>query len=96
MTSHTHGVDYGCARCGLCTCSRHLAEYYMVAREIWRRHGAGRGMLCIGCLEARMGRPLVQADFLDVRLNTDADQPRSPRLADRLRSPPGPLLRAEP
>ena len=35
-----------------------MHEYYMVQNDIWRVYRAGDGMLCIGCLEKRMGRKL--------------------------------------
>jgi hypothetical protein len=38
-------------------------EYYFVTDEIWKQAGAGKGMLCIGCLEERLGRQLRFNDF---------------------------------
>ena len=40
-------------------------------------------ILCIGCLEERLGRTLTRADFTDCRLN-DPDKFRSARLRSRL------------
>lgn len=45
------------------------ANYYMVTNAIWRDHGVGNGMLCLPCLEQRMGRSLVIDDFSDCPLN---------------------------
>lgn len=44
------------------------------------------GMLCIGCVEHRLGRELKTYDFLDCPLNGDPDLERSPRLQARLAS----------
>ena len=43
----------------------------MVTDEIWilANNKQTRGMLCIGCLEERLGRKLRPADFSDVPLN---------------------------
>jgi len=51
--------DFACADCGV-----DRSEYaYMLHRHVWAQYGAGRKMLCIGCLETRVGRPLCAADF---------------------------------
>lgn len=48
----------------------HIDEYYMVTDEIWRAVVPERyGMLCIGCLEGRLGRKLSKDDFSDAPLN---------------------------
>jgi hypothetical protein len=82
-----------CVDCGVCTIK--LQEYYMVRHELWAQAGMDRngGMLCINCLEHRLGRTLIASDFLDVPLNK-ADQismggrvwkmSRSDRLRSRL------------
>lgn len=76
-----------CVLCGVNTsCVGGIAEYYMVHDDIWRKYGCFNGMLCIGCLEDRMGRQLVAADFTDCPVNTDEDDIRSARLVDRLSS----------
>lgn len=48
-----------------------IEEYYMVTEHVWRQTGLGThdGMLCIGCLEARIGRRLVNVDFLHAPVN---------------------------
>ena len=40
-------------------------EYYMVANEVWAASGLApnSGMLCLACLERRIGRLLVPGDF---------------------------------
>lgn len=65
-------------------------EYYMVSDELWASAGMGKrfgdGMLCIGCLENRIGRTLVPADFPNLYpLNAKvAPFPKSDRLMDRM------------
>lgn len=74
-----------CVLCGVDTWKVH--EYYMVKERIWKKHGPHKGMLCIGCLEERMGRKLVAKDFTDAPINTDPEDKlwaRSVRLRDRL------------
>jgi hypothetical protein len=56
----------------------------MVHSEVWTLAGMKKGFLCIGCLEKRIGRELVPADFTDVPIN-DPDNPwNTPRLRSRL------------
>jgi hypothetical protein len=38
-------------------------ELYSVHDKVWRKAGNPRGCLCIGCLEARLGRYLKPKDF---------------------------------
>jgi hypothetical protein len=72
-----------CVLCGINTSG--IGEYYMVNDDLWRKYGAyDEGMLCIGCLEERMGRSLVSVDFTDCQVNTDEEHNRSMRLIDRL------------
>jgi hypothetical protein len=64
-------------------------EYYEVTDGIWHAaggygfgqsdNGVGGFYLCIGCLEKRLGRPLVRSDFKDYPANSP-----SPWLSDRL------------
>ncbi|MEU6208193.1 hypothetical protein ABZ814_31990 [Micromonospora musae] len=83
------------------------AEYYMVLPAIWRTAvlaGLLPGLdqlgkppiryLCVGCLEARIGRRLTAADFTDVPVNSRDPKWssfawwwRSPRLSRRLADP---------
>lgn len=92
--------DAPCHDCGAATAPERWFrtppwEWYLVHDLVW--HAAGMkdsdGYLCIGCLEARLGRTLVTADFRsDLDMNsTDPSWSeyswwyRTPRLADRLR-----------
>ena len=81
-----------CVDCGINTIT--LGEFYMVRADVWdqawrgRRksyHGKlpGTEILCIGCLERRIGRTLAQSDFTDVPIN-NPDEDMSDRLRDRL------------
>ena len=63
-------------------------EYYRVRDDVWRGAAPEDAptiaiFLCIGCLEARIGRRLVPADFVDVPVNRPPGL-FSARLLDRL------------
>lgn len=62
-----------CLDCEKCTMHIEdgVMEYYMVQNELWEEAKAGpdEGMLCIGCLEKRLGRELTAKDFTDCPLN---------------------------
>ena len=76
-------VDWCCRDCGVNTYD--LGEYYMVNNDLWAQLAPQKlaGLLCVGCLENRIGRELVAADFTDARINSDAHR-RSARLRNRL------------
>lgn len=67
-----------------------INEYYMVHNHIWNRIvPEGSGMLCIGCLETRLGRELNFGDFTDALINHPDGaflKPHSERLYHRLTS----------
>ena len=74
------------------------AEFYIVTDEVWAASAMTPtgGCLCVGCLEARLGRQLTPADFPDLPVNdltiTDdryAWSFRTPRLIARLSGQPG-------
>lgn len=90
-----------CGDCGLPTTPEDgLWEYYMVTNETWLlagmdtahvpddadRSAAGHHYLCIGCLEARLGRRLTPGDFTDAPVNSPGEVrwPRTTRLLNRL------------
>jgi hypothetical protein len=68
-----------------------LCEWYMVKDGVWEAAwpgskkvitiGGRRDYLCIGCLEARLGRELNSGDFAPVPLN----DPTSPHIPARMR-----------
>jgi hypothetical protein len=67
-----------CLDCDIDTIA--IAEYYVVEEAVWLQANPGsKGMLCIGCLEVRLGRRLTPADFTDSPIN-DRSSWQSPRL----------------
>jgi hypothetical protein len=83
MTEPKPLVDFSCEDCG-----SDYDEYYMVQNDIWKTYGAGGVMLCIGCLEKRMGRKLRRQDFIDLPINEINPEAQSLRLQDRLSTEP--------
>jgi hypothetical protein len=75
-------IMFLCRDCGICT--HRINEYYMVDFDLWDAHGVEEGMLCIGCLEQRLGRALCPADFIDAPINDRSTFPKSARLQSRL------------
>jgi len=68
------------------------SEWYMVRDSVWFAAGMPKrepmakspgDFLCIGCLEARLGRTLTPRDFTDAIVNRP-DRWNSPRLNARL------------
>lgn len=69
-------------------------EDYMVYDSVWhdagmnigdaRLHGKGKGYLCIGCLESRLGRTLTPSDFTKALINDPSFPWHTPRLVARL------------
>lgn len=58
-------------------------EHYMLIDTTWVLiHNSNRGMLCIGCCEARLGRQLTAWDFNSSHVNN----PKLHQMSDRLRS----------
>jgi hypothetical protein len=79
-------TDFDSVRCLDCDVDTFaIDEYYMVNDDVWTDSGVGwtGGMLCIGCLEDRLGRQLVPGDFMDAPIN--GRPPHSERLRARLR-----------
>ena len=67
-------------------------EYYAVHNALWLEACAVepvlpgvRGMLCLGCLEQRLGRELTRTDFKECGLTHHPRPKSSKRLLDRLR-----------
>jgi hypothetical protein len=73
-----------CIDCGTDTIE--AGEYYMLRDDVWHSTGVKRddGMLCIGCVESRLGRKLNRADFTSAGINTQPNAWRSARFKDRL------------
>lgn len=80
-----------CADCGVGTLG--IGEWYMVRNEVWAEAWCGRikpwhqlegqMVLCIGCLEQRLGRTLCKNDFIDAPVNHLSDD-MSKRMRARL------------
>lgn len=66
-----------------------LGEYFMVHTAVWEQAVAPHqraGMLCVACLELRLGRWLTPADFTSAPINR-AESGHSARLLQRLGRP---------
>jgi hypothetical protein len=46
-------------------------DYFLVTDEVWAKYGVGRDMLCMTCLEERMGRRLERADIHDCPVSAE-------------------------
>lgn len=58
-------------------------EHYYLRLDVWlQAHNSKTGMLCIGCVENRLGRRLQSDDFTDASINN----PKVVAMSDRLRS----------
>lgn len=80
ITNLSH-EGFFCISCGMDTWD----EYYMLHLRIWKKVNPKiKGMLCIKCVESRLGRKLCKKDFRKVILNTDKDIKRTPILKNRL------------
>ena len=72
-----------CAKCGVDTLR--IKEHYRVQSHLWETivpHPMQEKLLCIGCLEIYLGRPLVSTDFREALLNYLPN--KSERLLNRL------------
>lgn len=78
--------EFACDDCGMLTAPIDAPdEWYTVHDEIWKDSGKGEdGILCIGCLEARIGRMLEASDFMSGPLNDPDYGWHSDRLRARL------------
>jgi hypothetical protein len=64
-----------------------MHEHYFVSLDLWLMAVGGiSGMLCIGCLEHRIGRPLDARDFTSAHINNPKLYPMSDRLRNRITS----------
>lgn len=70
--------------CGVDTGKIH--EYYFIHTALWLSVVTNiTGMLCIGCLETRLGRELQPSDFTSAHINNPKGNMMSVRLLSRLR-----------
>jgi hypothetical protein len=80
-------ADFLCMGCGVCTFCN--GDYYMVTKDLWNAVcGNPIGMLCIRCLENRLGRLLNRLDFIDAPVNLMAFESGSVALRAALRRSP--------
>lgn len=62
-----------------------ISEHYFVNTPLWMEVvGTNKGMLCVGCLEKRIGRKLILQDFTDCYLNNPKKNTMSVRLQSRI------------
>lgn len=74
-------AKWKCLDCGVDTSD----EHYFIHTETWLSVvGSKSGMLCIGCLEQRLGRTLIKDDFTDAYINRLSFGVKSQRLVNRL------------
>ena len=78
-------IDMMCVDCG--TDTEEIKEYFHVCDKVWIQATKQKvvppfKVLCIGCLELRLGRQLFANDFTDARVNKLGDH--SARLKSRL------------
>lgn len=74
---------FKCRGCGILT--NKIGEHYYIDSRLWlqanRQHN---GMMCIGCVEARIGRSLTPKDFIPCPLHNPKKYFLSTRLKNRL------------
>lgn len=62
-----------------------LYEHYMLVESTWTKvHNSKFGMLCVGCVENRLGRKLTKVDFNSSFVNDPKLHRMSARLLERL------------
>lgn len=72
-----------CLDCG--THTGQAKEHYFLKPIVWLAiHASEKGMLCIGCAEARLGRQFNANDFTDAHINNPKKNAMSDRLRDRI------------
>jgi len=72
-----------CIDCGVDTGK--IGEYYFIHTLLWISvMDSIKGMLCIGCLEKRLGRRLWRNDFTNAWINDPRYGHKSQRLMSRL------------
>jgi len=86
--NYMKGVQFDCVDCGHHT--QLMGEYYTLVKSVWweavdKRPDMHTVMLCIGCLEERLGRRLTPGDFDPTLWVNRRPEEHSLRLKDRLR-----------
>jgi hypothetical protein len=60
-------------------------EFYALHDDVWfSAHSSRIGMLCVGCIEARLGRRLTANDFTASYINAPRFGAKSARLMERV------------
>lgn len=81
MESARNRKEWECMDCNKDTWN----EYYMLYSRVWKKANPKiKGKLCIGCVEARLGRKLTRKDFTKASINTIKTE-RSAKLENRLK-----------
>ena len=87
-THYARNEDMACYDCGH-DCA-YMGERFMLHDDVWwslldrgEAYTAG-AMLCVGCVEQRLGRRLTSSDFLPCPLNHGGGYARSLRLRHRM------------
>lgn len=76
-------TKWKCLDCGVDTGK--IGEHYFVHTALWlQATNSIKGMLCVGCLETRLGRLLTRADFTEAYINRLQHGRKSVRLTARL------------
>lgn len=68
-------------------CSENTSyEHYFAKNDVWfgLANMGEIGMLCVGCLELRIGRRLTPEDFTDAHINDPKTHPMTDRLRSRI------------
>lgn len=77
--------EFECLDCGINTLL--IGEYYMLTNEAWESMfpgGDNGAMLCICCVERRLGRVLTRKDFSKAPINDIEAFRKSPLLTQRI------------
>jgi hypothetical protein len=78
---------FDCLDCGVDTVE--IDEYYGLRSPVWlEANPTDDGMLCIGCVERRLGRQLVPTDFIQSARSPESQWRRSERLQARMSGTP--------
>ena len=85
------GDDGSCARCGADEAA--TGEYHMLVDDVWAEAArGGERRLCLGCVEARLGRLLTPGDFTDAPVNRWPAMSKGDRRRSHLLGLPGFVL----
>ena len=60
--------NFICVDCGRDTW-KDDKDYYMIRFDLWNKYGVGEKMLCMKCIETRLGHKLTRDDITDCTLN---------------------------